>query len=56
MGIDGYSINPVITIAIGIAFALQAGIAKETQGLSALNRTTLLLQADLSEVCEDKLQ
>jgi len=45
MGINQYCINPVITIATVVAFALQAGTARETQGPSALNRTTLLLQA-----------
>ncbi|KAJ4375997.1 hypothetical protein N0V83_001277 [Neocucurbitaria cava] len=45
MGINEYCINPVITIATGVAFALQAGTARETQGPSALNQTTLLLQA-----------
>jgi len=45
MGINKYYINPIITITTSVAFMLQAGTAKETQGPSALNRTTLLLQA-----------
>jgi hypothetical protein len=36
-------INPVITVTIGIAFALQVWIVKAARGPSALSRTTLLL-------------
>lgn len=45
MGINEYCINPLVTIATGVAFALQIGTAKESQGTSAVNRTTLLPQA-----------
>ncbi|KAF1947620.1 hypothetical protein EJ02DRAFT_507475 [Clathrospora elynae] len=45
MSINEYCINSVITIATVVAFALQAGTAREAQGPSALNRTILLLQA-----------
>jgi hypothetical protein len=45
MGINQYCINPFITIVTGIAFALQADTTRDTQGPSALNRRTLLLQA-----------
>lgn len=45
MGINEYCINPIITIATAVAFALQTGTTRETQGPSALSRTTLLLQA-----------
>lgn len=44
MGINEYCINPIITIVTGVAFALQAKTARESRGLSALSRTTLLLQ------------
>jgi hypothetical protein len=43
MGFNQYLINPIITIATGIAFALQA--RETTHSPSALNRTALLLQA-----------
>jgi hypothetical protein len=43
MGFNQYLINPIITIATGIAFAHQA--RETTRGPSALNRTALLLQA-----------
>jgi hypothetical protein len=43
MGFNQYLINPIITIATGVAFALQA--RETTRGPSALNRTASLLQA-----------
>ena len=45
MGINMFIINPIITIATGVAFALQARTTSETQGPLVLNRAILLLQA-----------
>lgn len=45
MSLNYYCINPIITIATGIAFVLQVSTTRETQGPSALNHITLLLQA-----------
>ncbi|KAF2825178.1 hypothetical protein CC86DRAFT_419012 [Ophiobolus disseminans] len=44
MGINKYWINPIVTVATGVAFALQAGTAKKRRGPWVLSRTTLLLQ------------
>ncbi|KAH8726132.1 hypothetical protein GQ44DRAFT_680393 [Phaeosphaeriaceae sp. PMI808] len=45
MGINQYCTNPLITIATGVASALQASTASRTQGSSALDQSTVLLQA-----------
>jgi hypothetical protein len=43
MGVNQYGINPIITIATGVAFILQFNTTADTRGASAMNRMTLLL-------------
>lgn len=44
MSINNVCINPLITIATGVAYGLQASAAGATQNRTALSRTTLVLQ------------
>ncbi|KAG6364217.1 hypothetical protein INS49_005815 [Diaporthe citri] len=44
MSINYAVINPLFTIATGVAYGLQASAAGATQGRTALSRTTLVLQ------------
>lgn len=44
MSINYACINPLVTIATGVAYGLQASATESTQGRTALSRRTLVLQ------------